>query len=132
MRQATEGDIPVLIERLRRFHGASGLASRFDPDASAGFLRGIIAAGVVLISDRGCIGGVIAPHWCSPSWRMAVEMFWHADGDGMALLRGFEDWAREQGADEVRMTSLASLPRADRILRARGYAPAEISYSRGL
>ncbi|ARO14433.1 hypothetical protein BVG79_01087 [Ketogulonicigenium robustum] len=130
MTRATLDDLPTLIQRMGRFHAASGLASRFDPEATGAFLTACVIQGAVFLTDRGCIGGMLAPHWCDPSHIMAVEMFWHADGDGLALLRDFEAWAKGAGASEVRMTSLASLPRADRLLKAKGYAPCEISYSK--
>lgn len=130
MRHATLDDLPTLIERMDRFHASARLPSQFDPAATQAFLTACITQGAVFVTDRGCIGGMLAPHWCDPSHVMAVEMFWHADGEGLALLGQFERWAREVGASEVRMTSLASLPRADRLLKAKGYAPCEISYSK--
>ncbi len=84
----------------------------------------------VLMTDRGVIGGAVHPAYCDPAWLYAVEMFWWAHGDGLALLRAFERWAQQAGAKEIRMTSLAALPRADRLLRCVGYSPAEISYSK--
>lgn len=133
IRQATVGDIPQLLAWGAKFHaqGASGPA--YDRRAVSDLLaRMTSGGGVVLMHDDGMIGGVLAPAYCDPAWIMAVELFWWADRDGMALLRAFEDWARENGAAEVRMTTLAKLPRADALLRRKGYAPIEISYTRGL
>lgn len=129
---ATHDDIPRLIEMGRRFHAASGLAMGFDPQAVEGFLTGLIERGAVFATARGAIGGMAISPYCDPQWKIAVELFWWAEGDGLRLLRAFEGWAREIGADEVRMTSLAALPRADRLLRFVGYAPAEISYTRAV
>lgn len=132
IRNAGDADIPALVEMGRRFHAASGQPMGFDARAVEGLLAGMIVSdrACVLMTDHGGIGGVLNPAYCDPAWMMAVELFWWAERDGLRLLRGFEDWARDMGAAEVRMTSLAALPRADVILRRKGYAPAEISYTK--
>lgn len=132
MRAATAEDIPRLVEMGRKFHAASGMPFDYDGNAIAALLDQLIAsdAGTVICSDAGVIGGMLSPAYCDPKWMMAVELFWWAERDGLALLRAFEEWAARVGAQEVRMTSLASLPRADAILRRKGYAPTEISYQK--
>jgi len=130
MREATLDDMPDLMRFGRAFHEASGQPFPFEEETTRAFLASIIEnpAGVILVTDSGMIGGIIAPAYCASTWKMAVELFWWAEKGGMVLLKAFEQWAAEQGAKEVRMTSLASLPRADAILKRKGFAPAEISY----
>lgn len=132
MKAATVEDIPHLLEFGRRFHGLSGVSFRYDDDAISRLLEGMIGSesATVIMSDHGVIGGMLSPAYCDPQWMMAVELFWWAERDGLALLRAFEDWAAGVGAQEVRMTSLAALPRADGILKRKGYAPMEISYQK--
>ena len=132
IRRATVDDIPALVAMGQKFHAMSGQACPFDPDASAAFLAQLAASdqAVILTTGAGAIGGVLMPAYCAPSWVMAVELFWWAERDGLHLLRAFEDWARESGAQEVRMTSLAAYPRAAEILGRRGYAPSEISHAK--
>lgn len=132
MRHATEDDIPRLLAWGRLFHEAGGLRCAYDEETVAGLLRNLIAsdAGVVIVSDTGFIGGLLSPAYCDPKWVMAVELFWWAEKNGLQLLHKFEEWASDMGAQEVRMTSLAELPRADGILRRKGYAPLEISYQK--
>jgi GNAT superfamily N-acetyltransferase len=132
VRLAAPGDIPALVDMCQAFHAASGMPFTFDRDAMANVLARLIEAedATVLMTERGVIGGMLNTAYCAPSWVYAVEMFWWAKGDGLALLRAFEGWAQRAGANEIRMTSLAALPRADRILRHVGYSPAEISYSK--
>lgn len=129
---ASEKDVPALLGRLQRFHAQSGEVGAFDPDAVSDFLRRVMAGGVVLMADRGCLGATLVPEWFNGARLLACELFWHADGGGLDLLRGFERWARDAGADEIRMASLASLPRAGRLLLARGYSPVEASYRKEL
>jgi len=132
VRPAALDDIPALLEMGKAFHAAALLPCAFDLDAMGVALRQMIETdgAAVLMTDRGVIGGAMNPAYCDPTWLYAVELFWWAQGDGLKLLRAFEDWAQQAGAKEIRMTSLATLPRADRLLRCVGYAPAEVSYSK--
>lgn len=130
MREARLNDIPRLLEWGRKFHEASKAPFGFNDEAVALFLADLMERGAVIMSDTGMIGGVLSPAYCDPEWIMAVEMFWWAERDGLALLKAFEDWAAENGASEVRMTSLAALPRADAILQRKGYEAMEISYQK--
>lgn len=132
IRKATGADVPQLVEWMRRFHEASGTVVPFDAEYTAHFLRGLVDQGVVLTNGRGMVGGMIAPAFCNGNWIQAHELFWWAESGGLALLRAFEDWARGEGAAEVRMSSLASLPRAGAVLRRKGYAATELSYSKVL
>jgi len=134
VRPAALGDIPALLEMGKAFHAESGMPFNFDVDAVASVLTNMIGAdsAAILMTERGVIGGLLQPAYCDPEWIYAVELFWWARGDGLALLRAFERWAQQAGAREVRMTSLAALPRADRLLRCVGYAPAEVSYSKAV
>lgn len=132
VRPATVEDIPDLLKMGKSFHAESKMPFAFRDDVMAGVLGNMVQSenAVVLMTERGVIGGALSAAYCDPEWLYAVELFWWARGDGLALLHEFERWAQQAGANEVRMTSLAALPRADRILRASGYEPAEISYSR--
>lgn len=132
VRAAAIEDIPALLVMGRVFHAEGKLTCAFNPDAMADVLGKMIEAdaAAVLMTERGVIGGMLNPAYCDPDWVYAVELFWWAQGDGLALLRAFERWAQQAGAKEVRMTSLAALPRADRLLRCVGYDPAEVSYSK--
>ena len=134
MRRAELADIPQLMPFARAFHAQAAIGPAFDPDTVQGFLSGMIEgqSSVVLLTDHGSIGGVIVPAYCDPTWKIAVELFWWAEKGGLTLLTAFEKWAADMGANEVRMTSLASLPRADRVLRLKDYQPAEISYQKVL
>lgn len=135
IRTATLGDMPFLLDCARKFHGASGWKCEFNPAASEQTITSLIRGdeATIIRSPSGMIGGQIAPFYASPDWRAAVELFWWAEGgSGRALLAAFEMWAKDMNADEIRMTSLASLPRADGLLKRLGYAPAEISYTKAV
>lgn len=131
MRNATEADLPLLVEMGERFHEAAELPFNYNPEASGDAIAGMMGNGCVLVTERGAIGGILGRSWSNPDWQYACELFWWAeDGRGLELLRGFEAWARDEGAKEVRLTSLHHLERAGRILQRAGYAPKEISYGK--
>ena len=116
----------------RKFHGMSGQAAPFDPEAFGAFLGQMIdsPSAIVFVGQAGMIGGALSPAYCAPQWLIAVEFFWWAERCGLGLLRAFEKWAQVRGAHEIRMTSLAENPRAAAILSRRGYAASEISHAK--
>lgn len=133
IRPATHADLEMLAAFGAAQHAMSGVAAPFDRGAFSDFAGFLIDSdtATVLVSQRGMIGGVLFPAYCAADWRMAVELFWWAeDGQGLRLLSGFEQWAREHGAREVRMTTLASHERAALALQRRGYVPTETSHAR--
>jgi len=118
-----------LVAMGRRFFAASELPGEFDATAFLDTVARIEADGGLFTSPKGMLGGVIAPGWCAPDWTAAVELFWWAeDGQGLRLLRRFEEWAKDRGANEIRMTTLAAMPRAEKLLR--GYRRTETSWSK--
>lgn len=132
MRQATIDDLPALIEMGRKFHAAANLPFPAKRGAVDAALRQMIEQGVIIMSDRGAIGGMLSRAWINPEWVFAAEFFWWAeDGKGRALLRAFEEWARQSGANEVRMTTLDHIP-ARKILDRLGYACRELSFGKVL
>ena len=130
VRPATLDDMPQILVYGAKFYEQSGQPFAFDSKASERFATILIQSSdaQIFISPTGMIGGVLTPAYCSPDWVMAVEMFWWAEKGGLKLLKAFEGWAQDMGANEVRMTSLATLERADGLLRRLSYIPAEISY----
>jgi len=132
IREATKEDLPALLEMGLKFHAMSGHPMGFDGDAVSAFMISLIdnEAGCLLMTDKGAIGGVLAPAWCDPEWLMAIELFWWAEGGGLKLMSEFEKWAESRGANEARMTSLAAHHRAADLLQLKGYAPSEISFSK--
>ena len=132
IREATKDDLPALLEMGRKFHAMSGHPMGFDEAAVSAFMISLIdnEAGCLLMTDKGVIGGVLAPAWCDPLWPMAIELFWWAEGGGLKLMSEFEKWAESRGANEVRMTSLAAHQRAADLLQLKGYSPSEISFSK--
>ena len=130
---ATVQDLPRLLQMGEKFHRMSQLPCRFDAVAFGQTLLRLMNANdkTVLVTERGMIGGAIIPSYCDPDWNMAIELFWYSeDGRGLSLLRSFERWAKDKGADEIRMSSISSLPKAERIYTKMGYLKIEESWSK--
>lgn len=132
IRPATPADIDQITAWGAQFHAASGMAAPYDPQATRVFVARLIDSpqAVVLVHEHGMIAGALSPAYCAPDWVIAVELFWWAERRGLSLLRAFENWARDNGAAEVRMTTLHDLPSAAQIMARTGYAAAEISHSK--
>jgi hypothetical protein len=135
VRDASSQDLARCLQMGEKFYIMSGMPMGFDADATYNFLSNLMNSdeAALLVTDGGMIGGLLVPAYCNPSYIQAVELFWWSDdGSGMKLLKAFENWASDRGADEVRMTSLDAHKAADRILKSKGYEPLEISYSRAI
>ena len=134
VRPATEDDLPRLMgyaEEFLSYHPVTSLFPR-DLDAVEVALRRMIhdPNSVLLVHDRGAIGGFITPMWCSPGVLVATELFWWAEGSGLSLMRAFEDWARECGADIVQMLMIMGRRDVSFVYDRAGYSPVELSYVR--
>lgn len=134
---AASGDVPELLERLRRFHSESPYSKiLFDEASARETVEELIAmdAGTIIMHGHGAIGGLILPMFFNKGRKQAIELFWHADKDGADLLTAFEDWAHINGADSVVMGSLTGKRQGavDRFYRIRGYRETERLHTRAL
>ncbi|MEY2759937.1 MAG: hypothetical protein RIR33_3715 [Pseudomonadota bacterium] len=134
VRPATVDDLPRLMGYAAEFLTYHPITSQFprDLDAVDKALRRMIENedAALLVHDRGVIGGVLSPVWCSPDVMVATELFWWAETDGLSLLRAFEAWARDKSADLVQMLMIVGRRDVSMIYDRAGYMPAELSYVR--
>ncbi len=129
MRRATEADLPDLVSMGRAFHEAVQPAWPLSEAGLAGTLRALMQGGYVARTDGGFIAGVLQGNPIAEGWLVAKEFLWWAeDGQGMALRRGFREWARENGAQEVQWSCPAGNERVRR-LYARSAVETEAIYS---
>lgn len=149
IRPAREADIPAVVEMLAQLHAVSGYDSALDRRWLSGVVR--LAAfspstQACLVWDAGdgaagCLLGEVAQHWWTGK-RVATERaFWvdpaarHSRA-AFALLRDFEAWARERGAQWLGMAQLASggadVDRLAALYRRLGFAPAEHHWTKEL
>ena len=133
IREAVTEDIPEIMALLAHLLVSSGALGKFDEDAVRASVINMLDGedSVVFRSRRGLISGFTMRAWHSPGWLMAVEMWWWAeDKQWIPLLRAFEQWARERGADEIRIS--ATTGPGDSKIRSifgrAGFKPSEICY----
>lgn len=136
IRRATIDDLDHVARLGLAFINAAGMPPA-TLDECKEFCTKLLTAdeGVAFISERGVIAGVLSPLYYKPSYKLAAELFWRAeDGNGLALLRAFEDWAGAEGANDIRLSTLDyfSSPIVEKLLVRRGYALHEKGYCRGL
>ena len=154
IRDATHEDAAVLVEMGRAFFEEAGLPERFRalgrPDIDfcpESFLRcceALTTGGVLLVAEVGgevvgMLGALFAPAFWNLRIGLAQECFWYVRPDkrkgiGVALLRAYQDKARERGIALSCMVAEHGL-RGDavgRLYKAKDYVPAETSFWRRL
>lgn len=138
IRDATPHDIPALLEIGRKFADAASIRQSvgFDEESLAATLQMLMDSpqGILLITDdgTGAAGGMVHPSIFNHGHLTGQELFWWADGQGMALLDALENRAKALGAQTWSMITLEAIrPEATgRLYRRRGYRPLEHSYIR--
>ena len=134
IREATKADLPEMLAMARRCR-ESGALGEFDPAAAYVALENVLRTGAAFRTDRGVIAGVLVPSWDAPAHLMAVEFLWWAeDGQWLPLLRRFGEWAKDQGASEIRIASeiQGKTDRISKALARDGYEPREVWYRKVL
>lgn len=123
VRYATMDDIPRLILLARKEHGISDMSDlpfseAAVTDTAASFIRG--HGRTLLMTDGGYLAGMVQPLGFTRRL-VAMEYAWFAeDGRGMALLRRFEQWARNMGATRLVVHNYTQDRRMTRSLVQRG------------
>lgn len=137
IRAATLDDIPALLEMGRKFADDAGVTARigWDDESVSDLLEALIDSddGIVLVSERGMIGGYVAAHPFNRNVRMFVELFWRAeDGQGLALLNAAEAQAEALGAVKSVMVAMDGMERTSRLYGRLGYALCEAQYMKDI
>ena len=142
IRDATEADIPRLVEMGRHFFAATAWkeTAAYDGPSFAATLGMLIASddGIVLIADFGMTAAICFPLFFNQGQRAAQEIVWWVEpdhrGKGQQLLRAMECEAEAKGAMFMIMVNEESL-RPDavaRVYRRHGYAPSEQQFVKRL
>lgn len=133
IREAVESDIPAIMEMGKRFADEAGVtdAVGWDDDAVEGMLQAMIEGEhILLIGDRGMIGGLVFGHPFSGR-KVFQELFWRNEGpatQGVRLLDMAEKLAAERGCERSLMIAIDTFPGAERVYERRGYKPAERNF----
>lgn len=129
IRLATQDDLPRLMAVAGDFWAVSPWSATIEMDdvAVCDMLEKAIDGGSCFVGERGVIFGFMGPLWASPQHKIAVELAWWGAGEGLALLEAFEQWAKDNGAIGVQMSTLGGLDdeKTEAKLRKAGYKPSE-------
>lgn len=143
IRRATVEDLAGLEPIARRFYASSERLRSFDAGRFTALWTGMIQNGMGVIflycdpEPAGAIGGVKYPEAYS-SDTLAQEFFWFVDedhrGGGLGLYHAFEQWARDEGCDEIRMGHLVDLMPAKltAVYRRLGFEQIETNWAKRL
>lgn len=141
IRDATEADIPALLDMGERFAEKARTAEHigYDRESVGITLAHLIGSpdGIVLITDArdGAIGGLCHPHPFNLKVKVGQELFWWSEGPhGLALLDALEARARALGAALWTMIALETIrPEATgKLYQRREYRPLERSFIKEL
>lgn len=86
---------------------------------------------------NGALGAVIAPDLASHE-TVAIECFWYMlpdrRGNGIALLKAYENWARAMGCARVGIANLAHVnaERMAKLYQRMGYKPIDVNFQKRL
>ena len=136
---ATVRDIDACLPSARKFHDIYASSTVFSEMAWRCFWTPVIerGGGVMLLLKTeqgdvvGGIGGLLTRYQTSMDLHL-VEMFWwvdeeHRGRNALRLIREFENWGADQGADDILMTYMESSEpeKMKKLYSALGYEPFE-------
>jgi hypothetical protein len=143
IRNATEADVDTIVKMARHFIAFAPHATiaEYDDADIATAIRACMQHGVLLVADQdgvvvGMLFGVVSGFWFAPRSLWATELAWWVEPAarggtaGIRLVTAFQDWAREQGAKVVAMSSLHldHDNRVSSVLQRMGFAQSEHTY----
>ena len=137
IREAVEADIPMIMELGKRFADDAGVTDMVgweDEAVEAMLLTMIEGEHILLVGDRGMIGGLVFGHPFSGR-KVFQELFWRNEGppmQGIRLLDMAEKLAAERGCKRSMMFEIEAFSGAARIYERRGYLPAERNFIKEL
>lgn len=153
IRRATAADKErvILLQRDSRLgagfdrpDGVSGFVFPYDPACAERLflhhLSGPKACCLVHDVDgvaQGVLMAIAFEHPYGPVWLSKDTVWWidpaHRGGTAaVRMLDAYEDWSRGEGCSYAGIAGMGEDPNIDRLMRRRGYRPAELHYLKAL
>lgn len=133
IREAAADDLPALVDMAEKFVNVAFPGEAFDQGSEAATIAHLIRApeGIVLVSERGFIAGIVYPVHFNHGVLVGQEIGWWGDID---LCPAFESMARELGAKKCLMLALEDrkLRPMTRLYRRMGYRQIEHTFVKEL
>lgn len=142
IRRATKDDVFDLLILARGFSKEAPEMHKWDKDKTEALLNSVIEADmcVAFVWEEGdeIVGGLIGavqPLFMSHTI-VAAELAWFVDKDArgksgsIKLVKSFEAWAEEKGADYVTMADIQGIANLNKLYERLGYKLTETAYSK--
>ena len=146
IRKATIDDLDQIVEMANRFiaFAPHGSLIKHTTDEITHTVCLFLKSGVVFVIDVdgkavGILAAMMTSVWYSPSTKVAHEMMWWVNEEhrgtiaSIKLIRTYENWAREQGAQIIAMCDLVieGHEPVGTTLNRLGYEMSERTYIKG-
>lgn len=139
IREAEVADIPAILVMGKAFADEAGVTEQVgwnEEDVEALLLHLIESPdGILLVGDRGMIGGLVIDHVFNRFTRVFQELFWRSEGfEGVRLLKEAERRAKALGASRSLMlwTQKMNPEATGKLYERLGYEVGERVYTKGL
>jgi GNAT superfamily N-acetyltransferase len=143
IRNATEADVETIVKMARHFiaFAPHAAVAEYDDEDLANAARACMQHGLLIVAEQdneiiGMLLGIVSGLWFAPRTLWASELAWWVEPAarggtaGIRLVTAFQDWAREQGAKVVAMSSLHldHDTRVGNVLERMGFEQSEHTY----
>lgn len=140
IREATEDDIFDILVLAKEFSKEAPSTHKWDKDKTEAFLNSAILAPnmCIFVIDHGgeiegAIVGIVAEVFISHRV-MATELAWFVSEEyrgktsSIRLVKRYEDWAKEMGANSVGMSDISQVSDLEKLYNRLGYQRSESVY----
>ena len=146
IRKATIDDLDQIVEMANRFIAFAPHLSliRHSADDIVNTVKSVLESGIIFVIDVdgravGILAAMMTSVWYSPSTKLAAEIMWWVNEEhrgtiaSIKLIRTYENWAREQGAQIIAMCDLVIKGHepVGTTLNRLGYEMSERTYIKG-
>lgn len=135
IREATEADLPQLLEWGANFAESIDLPGGYDRQSAEVMFRQLMDAGILLIGDGGAVGAFVHPSPYNSAHLTGQEMFWWVEpehrGNGMGrdLFDALQAMVEEAGVKSFTMSTLGDHG-IGRFYEAHGYRQTDQNYTK--
>lgn len=135
IREATEADLPQLLEWGANFAESIDLPGGYDPESAEAMFRQLIEIGILLIGEGGAVGALLHPAPYNKAHITGQELFWwvepehRGNGTGKALFEALQAAVSEAGAGSFTMSTLGNHA-IGQVYEAHGYRHTDRNYTK--
>lgn len=135
--KATFSDLSLCLEHINKFFEETPWNGTILPDQKT-MVQFVVnhmlnENSFVVVSPTSFMLGTLIGSLINPNVIIAQEAVWYGR-DGNAMLKAFEEWAKEKGASYVALSSIVNdrEQAIRRLYRKNGYKPMETAYIKGV